>query len=142
MFLASAMFVAAGGYVHLREWLGLYRHIPADSPGAAVVRIGLPINAAVSLVFALALVFCAWRLSRFAPLVVAGAALFQLGSLGMLIATRRATVLGWMEPTWTGGPSLSRAVEIGALVSLAAIGALAARQRRAARTRSAVAQSR
>lgn len=125
MFVTAAMFVAAGGYVHLRDWLNLYRHLPADSAGAAVVRVGFPINAALSLVLASALVVCALRMSRLAPLVGIAAALFQVGSLAMLIATRTGTVVGWTEPTWTGGPSVSRAVEIGALLSLSAIGVLA-----------------
>lgn len=130
MLAMSALFVAAGGYVHLREWLDLYRHVPADSPGAAVVTVGFPVNAGVSLLFAGALALCAWRPQRLAPLVVGGAALFQLASLALLIATRTGSVLGWTEPSWTPGADQTRAVEIGALISLAAVAAVAVVHRR------------
>lgn len=53
LLLLSGVFVAAGGFVHLREWLVTYRHVPTSLPGAEVVRIGFVINAAVSAVLVL-----------------------------------------------------------------------------------------
>ena len=45
LIVVAAVFVAAEG-IHLREWLDTYRHVPASVPGAAVVRVGFPVNAA------------------------------------------------------------------------------------------------
>jgi hypothetical protein len=61
LLLSAALFTAAGGYVHLREWVHTYRAIPASAPGSALVRIGFPVNAAASAVLALALVACAFH---------------------------------------------------------------------------------
>ncbi len=78
--LAGA-FVAAGGYVHLREWFETYRLVPSTAAGAAVVRMGFPVNAAASAVFAVLLGVSAFRSRRPAGSVVAGAVLLQAGSL-------------------------------------------------------------
>lgn len=121
MLAAAAMFVAAGGYIHLREWLTLYRHVPADSPGAAVVRLGFPLNAASSFVLAAALAVLVVHRSRLSPYVVGSAFFLQLGSLAALIATRTGSLLGWTEPSWTSAANQTRAVEIGALIALASI---------------------
>lgn len=123
------MFTLAGGFVHLREWFDIYRQVPASAPGSAIVRIGFPINAGMSLLLAAALVYCAVRPTRMGHLVVVSAALFQAGSLATLIATRVGTVFGWSEPVWTRGANQSRAVEIGALIALAAVAAVAAQGR-------------
>lgn len=130
LLLAAALFVSAGGFVHLREWLDTYRHVPASAVGAAVVRVGFPLNAAASVLLAVGLVFCAVRRTRFAPHIVAAAILFQAASLASLILTRTGSVLGWAEPVWTLGANQSRAVELGALVSLTMVVAVAALQRR------------
>jgi len=125
--LAIAAFVAAGGYVHLREWLDTYRDIPSSVPGSAVVRLGFPINAAISFVLAAVLVVVAVRASRsnrVTNVVLAVTALFQAGSLATLILSRTDSVLGWSEAVWTRGADQSRAVEIGALVLLAGVAAL------------------
>ena len=127
---AAAIYVAAGGFVHLREWLDIYRNVPAAAAGSAVVRVGFPFNAGVSLVVAVALGFCAWRRSRLTSYVVAGAALFQVASLGALIVTRTGSLFGWSERTWTPGANQTLAVEVGALLSLAAVVAVAAAERR------------
>lgn len=127
--IASAAFIAAGGVIHVREWLDVYRHVPADVPGAAVVRIGFPLNAAASLIVALALLFCAWRRSRFTPHVVVAAVLFQAGALAALIVTRTGSLLGWSEPGWTIAAEQTRAVEVGALVALAAVSVITAQRR-------------
>lgn len=120
LLVAAAVFTAAGGYVHLREWLDTYRDVPVSAPGAALVRIGFPINAGVSVLVAAVLLGCALRATRLTPVAVAAAALFQAGSLITLILTRTGSVLGWSEPVWTHGADQTRAVEIGALLALAA----------------------
>ena len=130
LLLAAALFVAAGGFVHLREWLDTYRQVPASAAGAAVVRIGFPVNAATSVVVALALAFVAIRRMHVRSHVVVAAILFQAGSLAALILTRTGSLLGWTEPIWTLGADQSRAVEIGALISLTTVLAVAALQRR------------
>jgi hypothetical protein len=124
LLLLSAVFVAAGGFVHLREWLDTYRHVPTSLPGAEVVRIGFVINAAVSAVLVLALVDAVFASRRVAALFVAATVLFEAASLATLIQTRRGSVLGWMETGWSRGATQSRAVEIGALVALSAAAAL------------------
>lgn len=131
--LAIAAFVAAGGYIHLREWLDTYRSIPSSVPGSAVVRLGFPVNAAISFLLAALLVAVALRASRTnrATNVVLGAtALFQIGSLASLILSRTDSVFGWSEAVWTRGADQSRAVEIGALVILAGVVGLQQAMRR------------
>lgn len=121
----AAVFVAAGGYVHLREWLDVYRHYPADLSGVEVVRVGFVINAGASAVLAIALLAAAFLGRRAVLGIVAAAALFQAASLAALIQSRRGTVLGWMEVGWSRGAAQTRAVEIGALLVLAAAATLA-----------------
>ena len=124
--LSAALFTAAGGYIHVREWLETYRHLPASVPGSAVVRIGFPINAAVSFALAAALVATAYRAHRFQLLAIGASILFEAGSLASLIISRTGSLFGWMEPVWTHGADQTRAVEIGALLCLAAVSVIAA----------------
>lgn len=131
--LAAALFTLAGGYVHLREWLDGYRDVPASVPGSFLVRVGFPVNAAVSVAIAAALVYCAVRRTGLAAFVVVGAALFQAGSLAVVILTRIGTVFGWTEPIWSRGADQSRAVEIGALLALGAVATITGIERRAGR---------
>lgn len=126
--LASAAFVAAGGYIHLREWLETYRDVPSEAPGAFVVRLGFPVNAGVSLLIAIALVATVFVAQQVQPLVIVTAFLFQAGSLAVLIGTRIGTVFGWTEPGWSPGATQTRAVEIAAMVCLAAAFALTVRR--------------
>lgn len=122
LLLAIAALVAAGGYVHLREWLGSYRSLPSAVPGAAVVKVGFPITAAMSAVLAVVLIVMALRQrdwSRTAAVVVGVTAVFQAVSLAALILSRTDSVLGWSEPAWTRGADQIRAVEVGALICLA-----------------------
>jgi hypothetical protein len=126
MLLAAAAFVAAGGYVHLREWLDAYRDVPSSAPGATLVKVGFPLNAAVSALFVIGLVLAATKVPRLAAPVVVGAIAFQAGSLAVLIGSRVGTVLGWTEPVWTQAADQTRAVEIGALAAL--VGVLAVRR--------------
>lgn len=128
--LAAALFVGAGGFVHLREWLDTYRDVPADAPGAAVVRLGFPLSAGLSVLVVAALVLTAFRLRRLAPFVLIGALLFQAGALAALIVSRTGSLVGWSEEGWTLGADQARAVEIGAMVVLALVVALAAGERR------------
>lgn len=134
MMIAAALFVAAGGFVHLREWLDLYRDIPASTPGAAVVRIGFPVNAALSALLSGALLVAAFRGLRPARYLVGVVLAFQVGSLAALVLSRTGSVFGWSEPIWTRGADQARAVGIGAVICLVAVAAVtAAQQRRATR---------
>ncbi len=116
--ISSALFVAAGGYVHFREWFDTYRHLPANVPGVAIVRVGFPLNTVASVLLVGALVFCMVRRSRFSPWVVASAIVFEVGSLLTLIATRTGNVFGWSEHIWTLGADQTRAVELGSIAAL------------------------
>src|SRR5688500_6817351 len=87
-----------GGFVHPREWLETYRHVPASVAGAAVVRVGFPLSAAASVAIAVALAFCAVRRTRFTPHIIAAAMVFQAASLAALILTRTGSFLGWTDP--------------------------------------------
>lgn len=124
--IAAAVFVAAGGYIHLTEWLDVYRDIPSQTPGSEVVTIGFPVNVAISVLAVVALGVAAWKLPQYLWLVVAGTFLFQAGSLATLILSRTGTVFGWTEPTWNDAANQTRAVEIGALLCLGALGVLLA----------------
>lgn len=124
LLVLGAVFVAAGGVVHLREWLDIYRDVPATLPGAAVVRVGFPTNALASLVFAGLLLAVAFASRRIARGVALACLAFQAASLAALIASRTGTVFGWMETGWSRGANQTRAVEIGAMVSLVAAIAL------------------
>lgn len=129
MVVLSAMFVGAGGFIHLREWLDVYRQVPANAQGSAVVRIGFPLNAAASLVVVIALVLVFRRRSRLTQPVILAAIAFQAASLATLIATRVGSVFGWSEPSWTPGAEQTRAVEAAAIIALVTLAALSRRDR-------------
>jgi hypothetical protein len=118
LILIAALFVLAGGIVHLREWQDTYRHLPSIVPGRDVVRLGFPVNAVVSLVLALGLVLTTVRFRRLAALAIVGAVVFEAGSLAAVIISRNASLFGWSEHVWTLGANQSVALEIGALVNL------------------------
>ena len=118
MLIAAALYTVAGGYIHIREWLDGYRAVPASAPGSAMVRIGFPLNAGLSLVLAAVLVVAAIRLPRLIVPAALATFAFQAASLAFLIGSRLGTVLGWTEPVWTTAAEQARAVEIGALVTL------------------------
>jgi len=122
LLLVLAAFVAAGGFIHLREWLDTYRDVPTVAPGSALVRIGFPVNAGVSLVLAVAILAVAAVVQRprLAALVLIVTGVFEAASLATLILSRTGSVFGWSEPIWTMGADQTRAVEIGALVVAAA----------------------
>ena len=94
LLLVAAVFVAAGGYIHLRDWIEIYRSVPFSVAGAGVVRLGFPINAAVSVVLALALVVTVFRWRRFTPMVVGATLAFQAASLAALIVSRTGSLAG------------------------------------------------
>jgi len=132
LLLAIAGLVGAGGYVHLREWLGSYRSLPSAVPGSAVVKVGFPVTAAISAVLAVVLIVMALRRqdwNRTAAVVLGVTAIFQAVSLAVLILSRTDSVLGWSEPAWTRGADQIRAVEIGALICLAQVAGLRAMMR-------------
>lgn len=127
----SALFVLAGGYIHLREWLDTYRAVPASLPGAEVVRIGFPLNAGTSVLVATALVVTAIVWPQLVPKAVLAALVFEVSSLAALILSRTGSLAGWMEPVWNSGASQARAVEVAAIVALLALAAVLAAQNRA-----------
>ena len=135
LIVVAAALVAAGGYIHLREWLDTYRNVPSAAPGSFVVKIGFPVNAATSLVVAGALLAAAWRFQRYLTVIVAGAVAFQAASLAALIQSRTGSVFGWKEPVWTDGANQARAVEIAALLALVGVIGLRSRVRRPAPAR-------
>jgi len=120
----AAGFILAAGFVHLREWLQMYRDLPGDVPGSAVVKIGFPINVAVSVLLAGLLLVAAVRASRWLTLLAGAAAVFEAGSLASLILSRTANVFGWTEAGWRVGATQTRALELGALASLAGLVAI------------------
>lgn len=124
--VAAAVFVAAGGYIHLVEWFDVYRDIPAAVPGSEVVTVGFPVNVAISALAVVGLALATWKLPRLLWLVVVGTLLFQAGSLATLILSRTGSVLGWSEPTWNDAANQTRAVEIGAILCLVALGGILA----------------
>ena len=131
LLLAAAAFVAAGGYVHAREWSEIYRDVPASVPGSEVVTIGFPVNVAVSAIVVVALVVsAAWR-PGWARIVAVGALAFQAASIGALVVTHEASLFGWTQPVYTPGAQQSLAVEVGAVVCLLAVLALDLVRRRA-----------
>lgn len=119
--LAASAFVLAGGWIHLQEWLDVYRNVPASAPGSAMVRIGFPLNAAVSVVLAALLIVGATVRPRAWVAAVAANVAFQIGSLAALVLSRVGSLLGWQEPVWTEAAEKTRAVEVGALVCLALV---------------------
>jgi hypothetical protein len=129
---AAALLVLLGGYVHAREWLDTYRHVPGGVDGAFVVKVGFPVNAATSVVLAVALLACVVRWHRHLPLAVAATFAFEAASLATLILSRTGSVLGWAEPDWTNGANQARMVEVGALLALGALAAVLTARRRPA----------
>lgn len=130
LLLAAAAYTAGGGYVHLREWWNLYRHLPSSVAGSAVVKIGFPVNAAVSLVVASLLCLAAARGGRRTGYIVGASLLFQASSLAVLILTRTGSVLGWSERTWSLAANQARLAEVAALGCLALVIAIAFARRR------------
>lgn len=121
---AAALFVAAGGFVHLREWLEVYRDVPDSVSGSEVVTAGFPITAAASVLAVLALLGAAlWR-PAWLRIVAAATLAFQASAIGALIISREDSLFGWMEPTYNQAAEQALTVEIGAVLALGALLAL------------------
>lgn len=121
--VAAGIFVLAGGFVHAREWWDVYRDLPSSVPGAAVVRVGFPINALVSAVVAGALLVAALRPAWLSAVVGVALAL-QVGSAAALVASSEGTLLGWSEPGYSLAARQALAVEAGAVLCLVGVGLL------------------
>lgn len=121
--VSAAALVLAGGFIHYRLWQQQYKDLPSAVPGRAVVHTGFPINAASSLVIAVALLavgFVAFAGLR--PFVLLAGLGLELGSLAVLITTRYRTVFGWAElHDWGTGPKRALVVEILAVLGLLAV---------------------
>lgn len=118
----AVLFALANAVVHLREWLQTYLELPDQIPGVWVVKIGFPVQIVLAVVLAGALVFALWRRPRLLWPVAVANVLFELGSIGALLVSRYASLFGWTERTWSGGPTQALVVEIAA--ALAAVGVI------------------
>ncbi|MDQ3931435.1 MAG: hypothetical protein M3252_01150, partial [Actinomycetota bacterium] len=96
----SALLMAGGGALHLGDWIRTYRALPWQVHGAWVVRVGLPVNAAISFLLAALLVVVATRRPRLRLYAIAGAIALEFASLLALVLSRYGGVLGWTEPGW------------------------------------------
>lgn len=121
--VSTAALVLAGGFIHYRLWQEEYKDLPAVVPGRWVARTGFPINAASSLLLAVALIAIGFSLfARLRPFVLLGALGLELGSIAMLVTTRYRAVFGWLEKAdWGTGPKRTIVVEILAVVGLLAV---------------------
>jgi len=90
--IVAGALVAAGGIAHLIIWDDRFRDLPGEIPGVDVVQKGFPVNGAISLVLAVALI----ALPR-QRLITLGALALQLGSIFALVDAREWMVLGWEE---------------------------------------------
>lgn len=116
----AAVLVAAGGALHLNDWLRTYRGVPWEVPGAWVVRVGFPVNAAFSVVLGAGLVAAGLWYRRLLGAAIAAAIGFQLASIAALVLSRYGGVFGWNERGWTMQARQVLAVEIAAVVVLVA----------------------
>lgn len=113
--IVAAVLVLLGGLFHYQIWDSDYREIPDGAvDGLDVVKIGFPVNAAVSVILAVLLVVVARR-----PIVWLAALLFELASIVTLVLSREASVLGWKEPDWNADAKKVLLVEALAVVVLA-----------------------
>jgi hypothetical protein len=114
--IVAAALVAAGGIAHLAIWDDRFRDLPSTIPGIDTVQKGFPVNAAVSLALAVALVALPRR-----RVVALGALGLQLGSIFALVDAREWTLLGWEE---RGYDAAARNVLILELVTSLVLGVL------------------
>lgn len=117
----AALFTVANAVIHLREWATTYRQLPGQIPGVWVVKVGFPVQAALALLLAAALVVALLRGHPPLSVVAIAGALFAVGSIGALVLTREASLLGWSERSWAGAPTQAVLVEAVALVALMAV---------------------
>lgn len=122
----TAALVLAGGVIHFMIWRSTYRHVPSQVPGVWVVKTGFPLDAAVSVVVAIAIVVIARRL----PLLLLAIAVFQAVDIGFLVLSREASIFGWKEAGWNSDAKKVIVVEILALVSALAVFAVHTRGQR------------
>jgi hypothetical protein len=112
--VVGAVLVLVGGVLHYLIWDEDYRSIPDDAlPGLDVVKIGFPVNTAVSVLLAVAIVVFARR-----PIVWLAALLFEAASLVALVLSREGSVFGWKEPDWSTDAKRVLTVEVLAIVVL------------------------
>lgn len=106
--IAAAVFVLAGGLVHLQLWDSGYRAVPYIGPLFVA-------NGVVSAALALAVL-----VRRFRPVVLGGIA-FSLATLVALVMSRTVGVLGFTERAWTDQAVRATTAEVGAIVAFAAL---------------------
>lgn len=119
--VAAAVLVVIGGVLHLNIWRTDYRgsKLPGSVPGSFVVKVGFPVNAAASLLLAIALVVLAERL-----VVVIAGVLFEAACILTLVLSRGGGVFGWKEQGWGNKPTSVLVAEIAATVALVVLAAV------------------
>ncbi|MEJ7584685.1 MAG: hypothetical protein WKF43_11510 [Acidimicrobiales bacterium] len=106
--VVAAVLVLAGGIFHYQIWDSDYRSIPDGSvPGLDVVKIGFPVNAALSVLLAILLVVFARR-----PIVWLAGLVFELACIVTLVLSRQASVFGWKEEGWSDDAKKVLLVEV------------------------------
>ncbi len=122
--VVAAALVLIGGVLHLNIWRTDYSgsHLPGSVPGSFVVKVGFPVNAAASLVLAIALIVLGERL-----LVAVAGVLFEAASMVTLVLSRGVGIFGWKEQGWGNKPTsvLVLVVEVAATVSLLVLATVA-----------------
>ena len=114
--IVAALLVAAGGIAHYVLWDDRYRDLPDQVPGADVVKLGMPVNVALSLAAAVLLVLLPKQ-----RLVSIGALVLQLGSIFALVDAREWMVLGWEERGYDSAASNVLILEVVAALVLIAL---------------------
>ena len=121
LWVLSGVAVLAGGLLHLKIWNDQYKDLPSAVPGRNVVKLGFPVNAAASLIVALALVAVALgAVAVIRRYVVPVALALEVASLAALIQSRRGTFFDWSEKGWSSNAKQVLIVEIVATVLLVA----------------------
>lgn len=127
LWLVAAVAVLVGGILHLQIWNKDYKDLPSVVPGGWVVKVGFPVNAAVSVVVAAVLAGVAFgALSVLRRYVVPAALVLEVLSLAALIQSHRGTFLRYQEQEWDSDAKVVLVVEIGATVALVVAGFLPA----------------
>lgn len=111
---AAAALVAAGGAIHLQQWLVRMRDVPTIGP------MFLLNVAASALVAVLLLVRPSY------PSIGAGLAV-SVGTLAALVVARYETLFGYREPTWRSPATAAVVVELAASACLVILAASLAR---------------
>lgn len=131
--LAAAVGVLAGGLLHLKIWNSDYRTLPGGGviPGAWVVKVGFPINAAVSVLVAVAVGLTAFGLvAAIRRFVIPVALAVEVASIAALVASRQSSIFSWTEKGYDTHAKQVLVVELVTVVLLVAAAVLPTALRR------------